>query len=198
MARTFERRLVFVIFASVLIGATVPGCGTVPDTGGAGDSRSPETTSDSPPSDDENGARPPESTLSYGRETVVGALGTYCWTSASVGRCVDSVGVAVRDEALTVPAGSTLTFVYGGDRLDSLGVTAYRVGRGNHLEKIGGGGVLVLDSRGSGRGMIQLTTSRSGNGARITAELPAGEYVLDAFVTVPQGDASYGFRVSVE
>lgn len=128
---------------------------------------------------------------------MVGALGTHCWTSASVGQYVDAVGVAVRDEALTVPAGSTLTFVYRGDRLDALGVTAYRVGRGNHLERIGGG-VPLLDSRESGRGMIQLTARRSGNRARVTAELPAGEYVLDAFVTVPQGDASYGFRVTVE
>lgn len=148
-------RLVLAFFAVVLVGMLGPGCG-------AGDSGSPETTADSTPSGGSDGARPPESTLSYGGETVVGGLGTYCWTSASVSQCVDAVGVTVRDETLTVPAGSTLTFAYGGDRLDSLGVVAYRVGRGNHLEKIGGGGALVLDSSGSG--MIQLTTSGPGTG----------------------------------
>jgi hypothetical protein len=192
------RRFVLAFFIVVSIGALVVGCGAAPDTGGAGSPGSPETTADSTASGGDDGARPPDSTLSYGGETVVGALGTYCWTSASVGRCVDTVGVAVRDDAITAPAGSTLMFLYGGNRLDSLGVTAYRVGRGNHLERSGSGGVLVLDSSGSGRGMIQLPTRRSGNRARVTAELPAGEYVLDAFVTVPQGDVSYGFRVEVE
>lgn len=105
---------------------------------------------------------------------MVGALGTYCWTSASVGQCVDPAGVEVRDEALTAPAGSTLKFEYGGNRLGSLGVTAYRVGRGNHLERSGGGRVLVFDSSGSGRGMIKLPIRRSGNRARVAAELPAG------------------------
>lgn len=198
MTRNFVRRLVLAFFAAVLIGMFMPACGTAPDTGGAGGSRSPETTAEPTPSDGSNGARPPESTLSYKGEVVAGALGTYCWTSASVSQCVDAVGVAVRDETLTVPAGSTLTFAYGGNRLDSLGVAAHRVGRGNHLERIDDGGVLVLDEGGSGGEAIRLTTRRSGNRARITAELPAGEYVLDAFVTAPQGDASYGFRVVVE
>lgn len=198
MAKNFVRRLVLAFFAAVLIGMLIPGCGAAPDTGGAGGSRAPETTADSAPSDGGNDARPPESRLSYGGEAVAGGLGTYCWTSASVSQCVDAVGVAVRDETLTVPAGSTLTFAYGGNSLDSLGVAAYRIGRGNHLERIDDGGVLVLDEGGSGGEAIQLTTRRSGNRARITVDLAAGEYALDAFVTVPQGDVSYGFHVVVE
>ena len=54
-------------------------------------------------------SRSPESTLSYGEETVSGELGTYCWSSGG-GASVDAVGVLVNEEALTVPADSTLTF----------------------------------------------------------------------------------------
>lgn len=43
-----------------------------------------------------------------------------------------------------------------------------------------------------------LQTLRRGERTEIPAELSAGEYVLDVFVTVPEGDASYFFRVAVE
>jgi hypothetical protein len=56
-----------------------------------------------------DGSRSPESTLPYGEETVSGELGTYCWSSGG-GASVDAVGVLVNEEALTVPADSTLTF----------------------------------------------------------------------------------------
>jgi hypothetical protein len=57
-----------------------------------------------------DGSRSPESTLSYGEEIVSGELGTYCWSSGGGGASVDAVGVLVNEEALTVPADSTLTF----------------------------------------------------------------------------------------
>jgi hypothetical protein len=33
---------------------------------------------------------------------------------------------------------------------------------------------------------------------QITAELPAGKFVVDVFATMPEGDASYGFLIAVE
>jgi hypothetical protein len=171
------RRLVLMFFAAVLVGLS--GCGAAPDSGS------------------KDGSRPPESTLSYGGETVSGALGTYCWSSDSGSICVDKVGVPVNEEALTVPAGSTLTFEYGGRKLGSLSVTADRIGRGNQLERLDGISVLVPNEGSKGYKTIQLHSSRSGNRARIVADLPAGEYVVAVFVRIPQGDALYGFRVVV-
>ncbi len=138
---------------------------------------------------------------------MTGALGTYCWASAPSGDdtlysggCVDAAGIPVpgKEESLTVPADPTLTFAYGGKKLDSLGVSAHRIGQGNHLEKIAGGSVLVPNEGSEGRTQIQLHTHRVENRAHVAAMLPAGEYVVSAFVRVPQGDAVYGFRVVVE
>src|SRR5215216_1520414 len=177
------RRLVFIFFATVLVGLS--GCGA--DSGSKGGSEPPERTAGSGPPGGTDGSRPPESTLSYGGQTVSGALGTYCWSSDSGSICVDKVGVPVNEETLTVPAGSTLTFEYGGRTLDSLSVTAELIGRGN-----------VPDEGSKGHQEIQLQSSRSGDRARIVADLPAGKYVVAVFVRVPQGDALYGFRVVVE
>ena len=44
--------------------------------------------------------------------------------------------------------------------------------------------------------LIQI--HRFGNRAHVAAELPAGKYVVAAFVRVPQDDAVYGLRVLVE
>ncbi len=184
------------VFATVLVGLS--GCGAAPDSGSKGSSEPSERTAGSGPPGGTDGSRPPESTLSYGGETVSGALGTYCWSSDSGSICVDKIGVPVNQEALTAPAGSTLTFEYGGRTLDSLSVTADRIGQGNHLEKADGISVLVPEGGGKGYQDVRLQSSRSGNRARIVADLPAGKYVVAVFVRVPQGDALYGFRVIVE
>jgi hypothetical protein len=79
-----------------------------------------------------------------------------------------------------------------------LSVSADRIGRGNHLEKNGDASVLTPDEGSKGQRTIRLQTHRVGDRAHVTAELPAGEYVVAAFVRVPQGDALYGFRVVIE
>ena len=85
-------------FVVVLVGVSL-GCGATPDSG----DRDGSETSDRP-----SGSRPPQSTLSYGGETVSGALGTYCWVSV----CVDKLGVPVNEEALRVPAGEYVVAVF--------------------------------------------------------------------------------------
>ena len=193
------RPLVLVFFAATLAGLFLSGCVAAPDSGGGDSSEPSERTEGSEPAAGSGGSRPPESTLSYGGQSVSGGLGGYCWTSPSVSRCTEAAGVPITEEALTVPAGSTLTFAYGGRKLDSLDVTAYRIYRGSRLERIAGGSVLVVpNEEGEGYKAIKLPTRRFGNRARIVAELPAGEYAVEAFARMPQGDAFYGFRVVVE
>jgi hypothetical protein len=119
--------------------------------------------------------------LSYGGETAAGALETYCWSSDSGSICADAVGVSVNDETLTVPARATLTFAYGGKKLDSLSVSTDRIGRGNHPEEMGDVSVLVPNGGGKGYSTIRLQTHRFENRARGAAELPAGKYAVAAF-----------------
>jgi hypothetical protein len=97
-----------------------------------------------------------------------------------------------------VPAGTALTFVYGGKKLDSLGISADRIGRGNHLEKMVDVGVLVPKGEGKGYRTTRLQTYRFGNRAHVAAELPAGKYAVAVFVRVSQRDALCGFGVVVE
>jgi hypothetical protein len=192
------RRLAFAFLAATLLGACLLGCGGVSSTGGRDGSDPPERTEGSKQSDSSGNSRPPESTLSYGGDTITGALGTYCWGTASGSICVDSAGYPVSEETLTVPTGSTLTFAYGGRKLDSLNISAYRIGQGNQLKELDGGGVLVPTLGSEGNATIRLQFHRSGDQAHVAAGVPAGRYVVAAFVRVPQGDAQYGFHVVVE
>ena len=138
--------------------------------------------------------QPPTSTLSYGGRTVRGGLGTRCW--APEGVCADASGTILGNGTLTAPPGATLTFAYGGDRIDTLGAVAYKVGR----KKEGGGRIVdggaVFQPNYEGEEKI-LKVRRTGTRAGIVADLPAGEYVIDVFATMPEGDVSYGFRLMV-
>jgi hypothetical protein len=107
--------------------------------------------------------------------------------------CVDSVGIVANRDELIVPAGSTMTFAYGGRTLDSAGVAAYRIGPGNQPEEMGRSILLIPAGNGTG-----LPARKSGNRVQITAKLPADRYVVDVFATMPQGDASYGFLIAVK
>ena len=192
------RRLALGSLATTLVCVFLSGCATAPDPGGKSGSKAPDTTARSGPPGSTDGSKPPESTLSYGGDTITGALGTYCWSSDSGGTCVDKVGVPVSEETLSVPAGSVLTFAYGGGKLDSLGISAYRIGQGDQLKEIGGGAVLVPTVGSKGNETVRLQIHRAGNRAHVAAELPAGKYVVAASVRIPEGDAVYGFHIVVE
>jgi hypothetical protein len=109
---------------------------------------------------------------------------------------VDTVGIGASTDELTVPAGSSVTFAYGGSALYSVGVAAYRIGRRNQPEKISGN--IRSHFFISGRKGTKPPVLQTGNQVRITVGLPVGRYVVDVFATMPLGDASYGFLVAVE
>lgn len=197
---TRRRSYLKLLLLSVAFAVFIPGCAaaTGPDDTGGGETSEPRREDSAPQTtmifpDFE----PPGSTLSYGGETVDGGLGSYCWSSGgSMGGCADAFGVVLEEEALEAPTGATLSFAYGGKTLDSLDVAAYRADR-----EVEGGGrdddVFVPSYNGDGGGR-DLRVRRSGTRARIVADLPPGEYVLDAFARMPGGDASYGFHLVVE
>jgi hypothetical protein len=192
------RRLVLTLFAAALVGVTLTACGTAATSGGSNGRELSETTQDSAGSRDEADdyelPEPPGSTLSHGGETVSAGLGSYCWVSV----CADTFAMPVSEEVLTVPAGSSLTFAYGGKKLDSLSVSAHRIGQKDRLKRMAGGIFLMPDEESKGYERIRLPTRRSGTRARVAAKLPAGEYAVEALARFPEGDALYGFRVVVE
>jgi hypothetical protein len=82
--------------------------------------------------------KPPESTLTLGKQTKTGVLGSYCWESVSdatetVCRCAEAASIPVppEDRALIVPSDWVLVFDYGGKRGSaSVDVGAYPLDRG--------------------------------------------------------------------
>ncbi len=189
------------LLTAALVCAALSGCAANNVTNGS-DENDPSPEKTEAPSTAPGGTglpEPPGSTLSYGGETVEAGLGSYCWTSGSGAVCTDSFGTPVSRETLTVPAGSAMAFDYGGEGLDSLSVSAEQIGQGDRLERAGEGSFLLPDGRDGGyEKPIKLRTSRSGNRARVVADLPAGDYAVVAFARMPRGDAYYGFRVLVE
>jgi hypothetical protein len=139
-----------------------------------------------------NPSRPPDSTLSYGGREVKGTLGSYCWFSGNSGACADTFRILVpsKERTLTVPSGSEMVFHFGGQSsaYKVEGATAYPI---NKINKWG----LAPRYQNSGRA---LKVHGSGIERAIPAELPLGEYVVDVFITVRQGDATYYFRIMVE
>jgi hypothetical protein len=133
--------------------------------------------------------RPPDSTLSYGGREVKGTLGSYCWSSGKSGVCADSTFIVPpRKKTLTVPSGSEIVFRYGGQTPPKkLGAAAYP------LSKNDTSSASPDPSRSH-----SLKAHGSGVERTIPAELPPGEYVVHVYVEVPQGGASYFFRITVE
>lgn len=133
--------------------------------------------------------QPPDSTLSYGGREVKGMLGSYCWSSSNSAVCADTFFIVPPDKkTLTVPSGSEMMFRYGGQ---------------TPPKKVGAA-ASPLTKNGTSSASPDLNRSHSlkshGSGVErtILAELPPGEYVVDVFIKVRQGDATYYFRILVE
>ena len=194
-----KKNFMLVFLSAAFAGMVLAGCGTVAvSDDGDGDKPPEEVEATGGPREKADGhefPEPPGSTLSYGAQTVTAGLGSYCWKFV----CTDTGGVPVSEEVLTVPAGSVLTFAYEGKELDSLSVWAHPIGRKDRLRRMAGGDFLVPENQGEAyRDRVRLQTRRSETRARIDAELPAGEYAVEAFARLHGGDAFYGFHVVVE
>lgn len=199
-----EIRSLLFIFVAALVAVTSLSCAAVPNRSDSNGSDIVNTSTNPERTVNAENSRPPESTLSYGDVKINGTLGSYCWTTIigkneASDQCADVADVVVGEEALIVPARSTMKFVYGGEKLDSVSVTAESFGRGNPLERAAEDKVLVPnDSNTKYEPPSELKTNRTGTHARIRADLPEGEYALVVFAMMPEGDVSYGFRVVVE
>jgi hypothetical protein len=201
-ARTIAHSGIAALIA-VVVGIASTGCAR--DVGEA--SPNPEapnrTTSNERPS---GTTKPPDSVLILGKHMATGVLGSYCWEPASgateaVCRYADVAGIPVptEDEALIVPRGWVLVFDYGGWGWSaSVDAGAYPLNRGKGwLSSPDRGAPLV---KGEGRSALEakdLRVSRLGERVQIPVKLAAGEYVVEVSARVPEGDATYYFRVVV-
>lgn len=208
MHRHYRFSKVLVAVAIAAAGIVLGGCTGV---GGEDGEYLGGTSSDTGPADPTgvgeapSGPKPPESTLTLGKRTKTGMLGSYCWesvsgaTEAATG-CADATGIPVprEDEALTVPQDWVLVFDYGGrGRPASVDASAYLLDRDSELRCPPGGRFL---SPTEGRSVLEagdLRVSRLGDRAQIPVGLPEGEYVVEVSVQVPEGDTAYYFRVVV-
>lgn len=150
--------------------------------------------------------KPPDGILILGKHMVTGVLGSYCWESASgatetVSRCTDAADIPIppEDEALTVPRDWVLVFDYGGRGWSaSVDVGAYPLNRGKgSLSGPDRGAPLVQNEGRSALEAKDLRVSPLGERVQIPVKLAAGEYVVEVSVRVPEGDATYYFRIVV-
>jgi hypothetical protein len=179
------------VFMTLVLVLLLAGCAA-----GRGDGAGSTTTEETTACKDETTVltagdfpRPPKSTLSYGGREVKGALGTYCWSSGRMDVCGDAPTITPpRKKTLTVPSGSEMVFRYGGQSPPkTVRPEAYP------LSKNDTSSASPDPSRSH-----SLKAHGSGVERTIPAELPPGEYVVHVYVEVPQGGASYFFRITVE
>ncbi len=156
---------------------------------------------------------PPRSTLSFRGQTVSSA-GEVLGTWNPEGLFADSSGGPARGrtdgtlslsdgDLLEVPAGSEMTFVYGGEpgSINFLDALAFEVGKGSLMYGKDSG---TLSLQSGGRGSVRpvvLRLSRpelvSRKRVKIKAELSPGVYVASVAASVSEGGVRYNFRVVV-
>ncbi|MDQ4106394.1 MAG: DUF4175 domain-containing protein [Actinomycetota bacterium] len=160
------------------------------------------------------GESPPESTLGFGGQSVSSAgeiLGL--WepegllagsSGGSARNRTDGTELSLSDGGLlTVPGGSTLTFVYGGrqDPANFFDALAFEVERGELFYNEDAGTLSLRQEAGESLPtVLRVREPETANHrrVRVVASLPPGVYVFSVAASVPEGDARYNVRVVVE
>jgi hypothetical protein len=141
---------------------------------------------------------PPDSTLSFGgNEVRVSVSASYCWSTANGGGCFDGVStIPPRKQTLHVPSGSEMVFRYEAPRPPKkVSVSAASFDEGWFMGEPAGS---HRSLKAHGSGVEKKAKGQTSFLWTIPAELPPGEYGVYVYVTDPQGDPHYVFRVMVE
>ena len=188
------------LVALIAIVFFLAGCGSQAEEGPSDHFAGQQRTTNEEPSM----SKPPQSTLSFKGRTVTGEIGSYCWSSPGTpATCADAAGIPVAREqqTLTVLTGPALMFDYGGEGWpDSVEARAYPLEQEKRWLPGPEGTSLMRPEEG--RSVLATEDLRvrreMGDRTAIPAELSSGEYVVEVLVGVPEGDASYYFRVNVQ
>ena len=150
---------------------------------------------------------PPLAVLSAGAGTQEAKLGTYCWQDDEYGLCADYAGLPVPETPLAVERGERITInVPGINQLVNVQVEVYDYA---DTELDGNTRMIYYPTPEP----VSVPYEDDGDSVTVTAELPAGRYVISLFVGFPtespaaptpgagsgtvRGDAMYGFSIEV-
>ncbi len=137
---------------------------------------------------------PPEARLLAGQNDQVGGIGSYCWSGNSLGRCVDSVGVSVPKDVITVSDGENVTFVLGFEP-ENASLTVLPHSSGTIVAKVGG--FDIWQGQPTAEATLTYGWVDLSQALNVTLDLEPGRYVIELFVSGQPGDVSYGFFVEI-
>lgn len=138
--------------------------------------------------------KPSGSPLAFEGESTKGTLGPYCYG----GVCTDAAGVPVplAEETLNVPSGAALVLDYGGDGRTAVeDASAFTLDLENVVNNPSGD---LLEPDAERPAAKRLATVPEGALWKIRADLSPGAYVIYVLLEIPEGDAYYSFRATVE
>ena len=138
-------------------------------------------------------SEPPGSTLAFGKQSVKGLLGSYCYN----GVCTDAAGVLVPppEETLNVPSRAALLLDYGGEGQTAVeDASVFPLDPRSTVDAPSGGNFLG----DAAEPVARLLAGPEGALWKMRADLAPGEYVIYVLLEIPEGDAYYSFRVAVE
>ncbi len=143
--------------------------------------------------------KPPAAIARAGSASVAMGLGSYCWTSASSGLCVDTVGIMTGTTALGVSRGETVT-IGGAFAQTDFTVSRARIRPVEGEPAYEGEDWLAWSpAAGDWPGEWSALELDAGDeGFRLTAELPSGRYLVSLSLGFPQGDANYGLILEIQ
>ena len=180
-------RLLKILFSLLAIGSLASCRATMTPT-----EAPPTLTPAAMPSD----GSPPPASLEIDGTAQMAGVGTYCWSSAAAGMCVDKIGLpTIRDPLIaTSPVAARLTLPLA-DIPTQLVFSVFPASEGNEVKLDEGGEEFLywMPAEGLSR-ELALETSQE-----VTLELDPGLYVFYVFaVWEGKGDVSYGFLVEVK
>ena len=141
---------------------------------------------------------PPAAVARSGATSVAVGLGTYCWSSGSVGLCADSPGIVTGTVELEVGRGESVT-IGGALAQTQFAVEDARIRpvEGEPAER-GDDWLMWTPTPGAWPGeWSELEIEAVDGDLRFVANLPPGRYLVSLFVRFPQGNASYGLILAV-
>ena len=142
--------------------------------------------------------KPPAAIARAGSASVAMGLGSYCWESGGLGLCADAVGIITGTTALEVGRGEAVT-IAGELARTEFAVESARIRPVEGEPAYEGEDSLAWTPAAQNwpGEWSALDLDAGDEGLGLTAQLPAGRYLVNLSLRFPQGDASYGLVLDV-
>jgi hypothetical protein len=122
-------------------------------------------------------------------------LGSYCWSGSDVGACADYFGIITGLGTLLVANGEAvfLSGDFSGVRVDSVSAMAWPLSDVELIVREDDSNAWSTQEAG-----VLIPATSEDNRIVLTADLPAGEYLVSIQLRADRGDALYGLLLRVE